>query len=194
MNGPTLSAETVCFSNGGTYHLLIARKLFWQLIEEFFKAGVRKARSEKFAKLAEEREDHVRHMEKTPSFIQFKMCTSNFCEKCEIAIKTRQERNAAWHPADVLSTLKFNDYWFPLPAFRSEATEAVALARIQEAAAATSRGSSSRPSMPPFQSSSSVAAVDASAAASAMHISALHPSGQSTSLRRSAHMSRCGSE
>ena len=100
-----------------------------QDIIEFFQAGPRKCRGAKFAAIAKERADHVAHMEKSPSFIQCKMCLGAHCSACAGVIEKRRASQTSWDPAKILAPLQFNNGWFPFPYFRNGRDEASAEAR-----------------------------------------------------------------
>ena len=100
-----------------------------QDIIEFFQAGPRKCKGAKFAAIAKERADHVAHMEKSPSFIQYKMCLGAHCSACAGVIEKRRASQTSWDPAKILAPLQFNNGWFPFPYFRNGRDEASAEAR-----------------------------------------------------------------
>ena len=105
-----------------------------QDIIEFFQAGPRKCRGAKFAAIAKERADHVAHMEKSPSFIQCKMCLGAHCSACAGVIEKRRASQTSWDPATILAPLQFNNGWFPFPHFRNSRDEASAEAQAARVA------------------------------------------------------------
>ena len=61
------------------------------------------------------------HLEKTPSFIQFRMCVKDHFDVCKAGIAKRRAQQADWNPATVLKPLMWNNGWFPFPQFREPA-------------------------------------------------------------------------
>ena len=105
-----------------------------QDIIEFFQAGSRQCKGAKFAAIAKERADHVAHMEKSPSFIQYKMCLGAHCSACAGVIEKRRASQTSWDPATILAPLQFNNGWFPFPHFRNSRDEASAEAQAARVA------------------------------------------------------------
>lgn len=73
---------------------------------------------EAYADVKEEAIDIFKHLEKSPSRLQYVMCTGPHpCTKCELAISRKRclLQNPHWTPASALRLLAFNQYRLPYP-------------------------------------------------------------------------------
>ena len=93
----------------------------YALIRKFYDAGPKQCLDDCFAKLREEAADLQAHMEKTPSFIQFRFCIgANPCRSCAEVLRKKRGLVKDWNPADILRLLRFNNYWLPVPELRKD--------------------------------------------------------------------------
>ena len=90
-------------------------------IRDYYAAGPRAMNQDRFAKIKAEAADFAAHMEKTPSFLQFRMCCNeNPCAECIRSMDVRKRSSPGWNPQTSLRLLRWNDYWFPCPELKDE--------------------------------------------------------------------------